>query len=84
MSLGDIARELAMSVTALQDCFRSGFGQTIGEYRRRQKLIRANVALRDEGVSVARAAELAGYGSPANFATAFSREFGYPPSKARD
>lgn len=81
--LGQVARNLGMSVTALQDCFRTSFGMTVGEYSRRQRLIRANVALRDEGVSVARAAAEAGYRSPANFATAFSREFGYPPSRAR-
>jgi len=83
LTLGALAREIGMSVTALQDGFRQSFGMTIGEYRRRQKLIRANMALRDDGVTVAKAAELAGYSNPANFATAFSREFGYPPSKAR-
>lgn len=83
LELGQIARDLGMSVTVLQDQFRTSFGMTVGEYRRRQRLLKAHAALRDEGISVAAAATVAGYRSAANFATAFAREFGYAPSKAR-
>jgi AraC-like DNA-binding protein len=83
MTLAETAQALGMSVTALQDAFRDAFDMTVGAYRRRQRLIRANVALRDDGASVAAAAKLAGYASAANFATAYSRMFGYPPSQAR-
>ena len=81
--LRETARQLGMSVSSLQACFRDAFQVTVGEYRRRQRLIRANVALRDQGISIADAARQAGYRSAANFATAFSRAFGYPPSQAR-
>lgn len=83
LTLSEIARHLGLSVTGLQNVFRDGFQMTVGEYRRRQRLVRANVALRDDGASIAQAARLAGYGSAANFATAFKRAFGYPPSQAR-
>lgn len=83
LSLEQIGRQLGMSVTVLQDRFRETFGITIGEYRRQQRLVRAMHAIRDHGMSVGEAAALAGYRSPANFATAFGRHFGYPPSRAR-
>ncbi|MEM9060855.1 MAG: helix-turn-helix transcriptional regulator [Pseudomonadota bacterium] len=83
LSLEQIGRSLGMSVTVLQERFRDAFGMTIGEYRRQQRLIRAMLAIRDEGTTVTDAALVAGYSSPANFATAFSRHFGYPPSQVR-
>ncbi|VFR21306.1 hypothetical protein AMP9_3942 [plant metagenome] len=36
-----------------------------------------------EGASVARAALLAGYANPANFATAFRRQYGLSPRQVR-
>ncbi|MEM1049252.1 MAG: AraC family transcriptional regulator [Pseudomonadota bacterium] len=84
LPLDEIGRALGMSTTVMQDRFRDAFDMTVGEYRRRQRLVRALVALRDHGVSVGKAAELAGYRSPANFATAFSRQFGFPPSSVRN
>lgn len=83
LSLDQIARDLGMSVSVLQARFRGTFEMTIGEYRRRQRLIRAHMALRDQGVTVGEAATIAGYSNPANFATAFGRQFGYAPSRAR-
>lgn len=83
LSLEQIGRSLGMSVTVLQERFRDAFGLTVGEYRRQQRLIHAMLALRDKGASVTDAAALAGYSSSANFATAFSRQFGYPPSQVR-
>ena len=44
---------------------------------------RAAWALRHDGASVARAAEIAGYASQANFSTAFRRHFGQPPKTYR-
>jgi AraC-like DNA-binding protein len=36
-----------------------------------------------QNLSVTEAADLVGYGNPANFATAFRKHFGYAPSLCR-
>ncbi|TJZ65821.1 helix-turn-helix transcriptional regulator [Chitiniphilus eburneus] len=82
-TLGDIAAELGLSVSALQRQFRAAFGCTVFDYLRRRRLEEARVALARGGVSVTEAALQAGYGSPANFATAFRRLFGLSPGSLR-
>jgi AraC-like DNA-binding protein len=83
LSLAEIAREMCCNVTTLQRQFRLVFGTTIFDYLRVVRLRRAAWALQHEGTSVARAAELAGYASQANFSTAFRRHFGLPPKAYR-
>lgn len=84
LSLEEIAREAGMSVNALQRAFRATFGTTVFDYVRRRKLERARDGLVAEGLTVAQAAYVAGYGSAANFATAFKRAFGVSPKDWRD
>jgi len=83
LALPEIARRSGMSVSTLQRVFRNCFGVTVMEYLRVRRLERGRMALDHEGVSVGEAARLSGYSSAANFATAFQREFGYPPSQRR-
>jgi AraC-like DNA-binding protein len=80
LQIPDIARHTGMSVSTLQRVFRSCFGMTVIEFVRVRRLERARAGLREGGLTVGEAAFRAGYSSPANFATAFHREFGYPPS----
>jgi AraC-like DNA-binding protein len=54
-------------------------GRSVFEYIR---LERAFAALRSGEASVQHASDLAGYASPANFATAFRRRFGLTPRDA--
>lgn len=84
LSLDEIAREAGMSVNSLQRAFRAAFGTTVFDYVRRRKLERARDGLTAEGLTVAQAAYVAGYGSAANFATAFKRAFGVSPKAWRD
>jgi len=56
---------------------------TIFEYQRARRLLQARQALEREGISVNEAAWRAGYNSPANFATAFKRQFGISPRQVR-
>lgn len=81
-SLAEIAARHHLSVNTLQRHFRAAWGASVDEYRRDARLRRARCALEREGVSVAQAAEISGYSSPANFATAFRRAFGMAPSHA--
>lgn len=81
-SLAQIAARHHLSVNTLQRHFRAAWNSAVDEYRRDARLRRARAALERDGVSVARAAEIAGYGSPANFSTAFRRAYGIAPRQA--
>lgn len=79
ITLEEIARQVGMSVSAMQRLFRAAEGLSVFEYIRLRRLERARTALERQEMSVTEAAYLAGYGSPANFATAFKRQFGLTP-----
>jgi AraC-like DNA-binding protein len=79
-----IALHMGCNANTLQQQFRAVCGQSIFDYLRKRRLQRAAHALRAEGVSVAEAAEIAGYSSQANFSTAFRRRFGLPPKHYRN
>ncbi len=83
LGMAEIAREIGCNSSTLQQHFRLAFGKTIFDCLRDCRLQRAADALLRQGVSVAQAAEIAGYGSQANFSTAFRRHFGVTPKNAR-
>lgn len=83
LSMPQIAGIFSCNATTLQRQFRQTFGTTIFDYLRQSRLQRAALALAHEGTSVALAAEIAGYGSQANFSTAFRRHFGASPKNYR-
>jgi AraC-like DNA-binding protein len=84
MSLEEIARHTGTNASTLQQQFRAAFGMTVFDYERRRQLLRARQALEQEGRSVGEAADIAGYTSAANFATAFKRHFGITPRQCRE
>ena len=84
LSLDAIADHVGMHVSTLQRHFRLQYGTSVVECARDARLLRARRALERDRVSVGQAAELAGYSSPANFATAYRRRFGVPPKWSRD
>lgn len=83
LSIGGIAREVGMSVSGLQQLFREELGCGVYTFIRLTRLDRAHRALADDLVSVAEASRIAGYASPANFATAFRRRYGTTPRQLR-
>jgi AraC-like DNA-binding protein len=83
VTLDAIAARCDMSVSTLQRIFRRAFGCTVMEFARRCRLEQARRALSRGESTVSEAAFDAGYSCPSNFATAFGREFGYPPSSCR-
>jgi AraC-like DNA-binding protein len=82
LSIDDIARQAGLNPTTLQRQFRQVYGATIFEVARDYRMGRAQAAL-ELGATVGQAAWLAGYSSPANFATAFRKRFGVSPKHAR-
>ncbi|WP_293938243.1 AraC family transcriptional regulator [Iodobacter sp.] len=79
MSLEQMAQNLGSNTTTLQREFQAIYGVSIITWLRRHKLQEARRVLERDSCSVLDAALLAGYNSPANFATAFKREFGFTP-----
>lgn len=84
LDMAAIARTMGCNAGTLQQQFRAVCGQTIFDYLRQCRLQRAADALQHQGASVAQAAEIAGYGSQANFSTAFRRRYGVPPKHYRN
>lgn len=84
LDMNGIAQQMGCNATTLQQHFRQAFASTIFDYLRQRRLERAASALRRDGVSVALAAEIAGYASQANFSTAFRRHFGESPRHFRN
>ncbi len=83
VTLEHVAREAGMSVSTLCRHFKMAFDTSVIAYLSKRRMDAARSALVDEGLSVAQAAHIAGYSSPANFSTAFRREFGVTPTQAR-
>ncbi|WP_170942882.1 helix-turn-helix transcriptional regulator [Candidatus Dactylopiibacterium carminicum] len=83
LDMNKIAQTMGCNPTTLQREFREAFATTIFDYLRERRLNRAAEAMRQHGLSVGQAAEIAGYHSQANFSTAFRKHFGFPPSLLR-
>lgn len=77
----DLAQAAGTSINTLQRLCQAAHGTSLADYVTRWKLDKARHALEFDGVTIAEAAFLAGYGSPANFSTAFKRHFGISPSE---
>ena len=79
LTLGAIAQHMGCNASTLQSQFRQAFGKAIFDHLRESRLRRAANAITAQGITMAQAAELAGYRSPANFSTAFRRLYGFAP-----
>ena len=80
LSVDALANQIGMSVSTLQRLFKNAYQMTVMEFVRTRRLELARLSLLEQGITVSEAAYQAGYSSPANFSTAFQREFGYTPS----
>jgi AraC-like DNA-binding protein len=83
LSLGQIAKELGLSVESMQRAFKAAYGATIVDFIREYRLHQSRQALISEGISISEAAYRAGYSNPANFSTAFKKLFGLTPTEAK-
>lgn len=82
-TIAELARRAGSSRRAFNVRFRAAYGVSAIEYLRASRLKAAREALLYQNLSVTEAADLVGYGNPANFATAFRKYFGYAPSRCR-
>jgi AraC-like DNA-binding protein len=78
-----LAKEVALSRSALAERFTALLGQPPMQYLTRWRLALAAQRLRTGNDTIARIAERAGYESEAAFNRAFKRELGMPPSAWR-
>ena len=83
LTLDDIAQRLAVSRRQLQRAFAEAGETTFRTYVQRVRMARAAELLRDPSVPVNRVATAVGYRQPAQFAKAFRRHHGQPPSDYR-
>ncbi|RWR26314.1 AraC family transcriptional regulator [Sinirhodobacter populi] len=84
LSLPRMESDLGLNRRSIQRHFTKSFGCTLRDYVRTERMARAHRALAEEGASVHQAAHLAGYGTVANFSTAFRRIYGVPPKDMRN
>jgi AraC-like DNA-binding protein len=82
-TVDELAREVALSRSALAERFSALVGEPPMQYLMRWRLALAAQALRSGGDAIARVAEQSGYESEAAFNRAFKREFGIPPAAWR-
>ncbi len=78
-TVDQLAREAALSRSALAGRFTELIGEPPMQYLTRWRLTLAAQALRAGGDGIARIAERSGYELEAAFTRAFKREFGVPP-----
>lgn len=83
IAMATLSRAVGASASSVQRYFKATFGQTISDFVRAKRLERASIALQNDGITIAQAAHLAGYSSPAHFSTAFKRTYGIVPSARR-
>jgi AraC family transcriptional regulator, alkane utilization regulator len=82
-TVDELAREVALSRSALAERFADLVGEPPIQYLMRWRLALAARTLRSGGEAIARVAERNGYESEAAFSRAFKREFGMPPAAWR-
>jgi AraC-like DNA-binding protein len=78
-TVDELAREVALSRSALAERFTDMIGTPPMQYLTQWRLTLAAQALRAGSDGIARIAERSGYDSEAAFTRAFKREFGVPP-----
>ena len=79
-TVDELAREVALSRSALAERFAALVGESPIQYLMRWRLALAAQMLRSGREAIARIAERSGYESEAAFSRAFRREFGMPPA----
>ena len=83
LTLGDVAHEIATSRRQLQRCFDEHSDAPFRECLARIRMQRAAALLIETSMPVQAIATRVGYRQPAQFAKAFTRQHGVPPTRYR-
>ena len=83
LALDDVARRIAASRRQLQRAFQEAGETTFRTHLRAVRMARAAELLRADSLPVNQVARSVGYRQPAQFAKAFRRHHGRPPSTFR-
>ncbi|PSR56953.1 hypothetical protein AHMF7605_27390 [Adhaeribacter arboris] len=81
LSLDQIATQFQINAFKLKKGYKILFNHTVFGHIQALRMNQAKELLITQQYNVAEAAYQVGYSSPNNFSTAFSKMFGYPPSK---
>lgn len=83
ISLGGLAREVAVHPVTLARAFRRTYGCSVGEYLRRLRIVQAARRLEDSDLSLAEIALAAGFVDQSHFSNVFKQQTGFSPSAFR-
>ncbi len=83
LSIAELCRLTAWNETQMMECFKQVTGTTIFSYLRRVRMENARRQLALTDASITEIAFDAGYEHASNFATAFKRAYGVPPTSLR-
>jgi AraC-like DNA-binding protein len=79
-TVAELARHAGLGRRTFNAQFHQMYGTSAADFLRTSRLAFAREALLHQGFSVTEAAYAVGYTNPANFSTAFRKQFGYVPS----
>lgn len=79
----ELARLVGVNITTLQANFKRVFATTIFGYVRDQRLMMAQVLLREHHLLAGEVGRRMGFSNPSAFAAAYKRRFGYSPTEER-
>jgi AraC-like DNA-binding protein len=79
----ELARQVGVNLTTLQENFKAAYGTTLFAYVRAERLKLARHLICEQGLGIAEAGYSVGFGNPAAFTAAYRRHFGQPPSAER-
>jgi len=82
-SAEQLGKDVGLSRTQLHRKLKDLIDQSPGELIRTIRMRQAHELLKKNTGTVAEVSYMVGYGNPANFATSFTKHFGYPPSDAK-
>lgn len=82
-TIDELSERFEMSPTILKKCFKGVYGDSIYAYMKRYRLQVAEKMLKEGKMTVGEIATQIGYLNPNKFTSAFSAEYGMPPSEYR-
>lgn len=83
LSMKGLSQEAGTNVLKLKCGFKLLFGMTVFKFINEERMQKAKELLLESNTPIYTVASMVGYNNPANFSTAFKRQFGCSPGKFR-